>query len=245
MEPLAPPQQQPSVQPSNTQPMSPPGGEQPQLVYMARPVTPPKPELTAEERARHQNSKQLYPELHISESEYIISAVRRHPIGLLSIWLVVLLVVVLCLVGLPLYADNLQLIAKSLAVPVHTLPSVAVAAIPVLALAGLVLLGGLVATYVYLQNKFFLTNESVIQHIQTSLFSRKEQTISLNNIEDASYRQHGILQTLLNYGNIRLSTQGEETTYRFSYVANPKRQIALLNDAVEAFKMGRPPEDND
>ncbi|MNG38312.1 hypothetical protein D3C84_1259690 [compost metagenome] len=49
-----------------------------------------------------------------------------------------------------------------------------------------------------------------------------------------------MLQSILNYGSIRLSTEGDETTYRFKYVANPKEQIALLNNAVEAFKNGRP-----
>ena len=73
-----------------------------------------------------------------------------------------------------------------------------------------------------------------------SLFTRKEQTVSLANIEDASYDQKGIIQMLFNYGSIRLSTEGDETTYRFSYVANPKEQIAILNNAVEAFKNGRP-----
>jgi len=83
----------------------------------------------------------------------------------------------------------------------------------------------------------------VIQYIQTSLFQKHEQTVSLGNIEDASFYQKGILQTLLNYGMIRLSTQGDETTYRFHYVSDPKRQIALLNNAVEAFKSGHPIED--
>ena len=67
--------------------------------------------------------------------------------------------------------------------------------------------------------------------------------MSLANIEDASFYQQGILQQIINYGSIRLSTQGDETTYHFTYVANPKRHIATLNNAVEAFKNGRPVED--
>ena len=78
-----------------------------------------------------------------------------------------------------------------------------------------------------------------------SLFSKKEQTISLLNIEDASFRQSGLLQTFLNYGSLRLSTQGDETTYRFNYVADPGRQVALLNNAIEAFKNGRPVDQGD
>jgi uncharacterized membrane protein YdbT with pleckstrin-like domain len=104
----------------------------------------------------------------------------------------------------------------------------------------LFLIGGYIAVWVYINNRFFLTNESVIQEIQTSLFSKHEQTVSLSNIEDASSRQNGLVQSILDYGSIRLSTEGDETTYRFNYVTNPKQEIATLNNAVEAFKNGRP-----
>jgi uncharacterized membrane protein YdbT with pleckstrin-like domain len=104
----------------------------------------------------------------------------------------------------------------------------------------LFLIGGYIAVWIYNSNRFFLTNESVIQEIQTGLFSHYEQTVSLVNIEDASYVQQGVFQAMFNYGAIRLSTEGDETTYRFSYVANPKQQIATLNNAVESFKNGRP-----
>jgi uncharacterized membrane protein YdbT with pleckstrin-like domain len=109
----------------------------------------------------------------------------------------------------------------------------------------LLLIGGYLAAWVYINNRFFLTNESVIQEIQTSIFSRREQTVSLQNIEDSSYRQHGLIQTMFNYGSIRLSTEGDETTYRFDYVANPKREVGILNNAVEAFKNGRPVGEED
>lgn len=115
---------------------------------------------------------------------------------------------------------------------------------PILVFVGVVVLAMAIAYYVYINNKFFLTNESVIQEIQVSLFSRQEQTVSLGNIEDASFTQRGILQQILDYGDIRLSTEGDETTYRFSYVARPKDHIAKLNNAVESFKLGRPVEDN-
>jgi uncharacterized membrane protein YdbT with pleckstrin-like domain len=96
------------------------------------------------------------------------------------------------------------------------------------------------AIWIYIKNQFFLTNEAVIQEIQYGLFSRREQTVSLGSIEDASYRQQGILQHIFDYGTMRLSTEGEETTYRFAYVENPKKQIATVNNAVESFKNGRP-----
>ena len=117
--------------------------------------------------------------------------------------------------------------------------------LPMVLFIVLVLIGTYVTYSIYTNNKFFLTNESVIQEIQTGIFSKHEQTVNLSNIEDASYTQNGIIQQMFDYGSIRLSTEGDETTYRFSYVAGPKQHIATLTNAIEAFKSGRPIEITD
>lgn len=199
-------------------------------VHVSRAVDPAAPEISEETQKKHRESVTRYPQLNLSEGEYIISAVRRHPIGLF----------IPLLVGGGLFLAVLAgMVYYPLIVPSGNPPysSVFLPAVLLLVLIGL---GTYIVTSVYLNNKFFLTNESVIQEIQYSLFSRNEQTVSLLNIEDASYTQTGVFQLLFNYGSIRLSTEGDETTYRFSYVANPKSQIALLNNAVESFKNGRP-----
>jgi uncharacterized membrane protein YdbT with pleckstrin-like domain len=213
----------------------------PQLVQMTRPHSPIAPEISEKARLRHEESKRHYPQLNLSEGEFVISAIRRHPIGLLSIWGVVGFFVLLVFIGLPILATATG-VAASLGLSAGAIASLGLVLV---LLTVLFVLGGIVATIVYNGNRFYLTNESVTQHIQTGLFSRKEQTISLTNIEDASFRQHGIVQTLLNYGSLRLSTQGDETTYRFNYVAHPQRQVTLLNNAVEAFKNGRPVTDDE
>lgn len=209
-------------------------GSQPPVVYMTRPAEPMQQHISEAAQQRHADSLKKYPMLNLSEGEYVISAIRRHPIGLLSIWSVVIIVIVLSAVGAPFAIANQSFLGP---LPPGTMAALGMV---LLLLNAFFVLGGFLATIVYNGNRFYLTNESVTQHIQTSLFSKREQTISLVNIEDASFRQHGILQTVLNYGALRLSTEGDETTYRFNYVSNPKRQVSLLNDAVEAFKNGRP-----
>lgn len=206
----------------------------PQVVYLTRAIEPHQQVIPPEIKQRHDESVRKYPQLNLSEGEFVISAVKRHPIGFLSIWAVVILAV-LVVIALPAIIYALG------AMPFTLSGSAALSGSVVLILViVLLILGGVVATVVYDANRFFLTNESVTQYIQTSLFSKKNQTISLGNIEDASFRQKGIIQTILNYGSIRLSTEGEETTYKFNFVANPQAQIRLLNDAVEAFKNFRP-----
>jgi uncharacterized membrane protein YdbT with pleckstrin-like domain len=206
---------------------------------VSRAVSPEKPPISPEIQKKHEESAQLYPLLNLSNAEYVISAIRRHPIGLIlpagiTIFLVALVASLLI---------NYDIMIASFGV-VSPPPYEIVLLCGVL-LIFLFLVGGYVAVWVYINNKFFLTNESVIQEIQTSLFSKHEQTVSLTNIEDASFRQQGIIQSMFDYGSIRLSTEGDETTYRFNYVTAPKRQIALLNNAVEAFKNGRPIDDSD
>ncbi len=206
---------------------------QPQFVHLARAIEPPEQQLSAEAVRLNEESRKKYPKLNLSRGEYIISAVRRHPIGLFKIWTIALGMVVTLFI---IY--YLSFLSPSASAELQDFSGLAVIVLAVMLM--LVAAGTMVATFVYTANRFYLTNESVIQEIQEGLFFRREQTVSLFNIEDASYKQGGLLPVLFNYGLIRLSTEGDETTYRFSYASNPKKQIALLNNAIEAFKNGRP-----
>jgi hypothetical protein len=210
-----------------------------QVVHIARSNDPIRQEISPEIQKKHDESIQLYPNLNLSDAEYVISSVRRHPIGLFAPVFVTGLLVAMIATFLANY-ENIMGLLRIVNIPNFG----TVLLLGVLAII-LVLMGGYIAIWVYLSNRFFLTNESVIQEIQLTLFSRREQTVSLINIEDASFIQTGILQTMFNYGSIRLSTEGDETTYRFTYVANPRAEIAQLNNAIEAFKNGRPVEINE
>lgn len=206
-----------------------------QVVHMMRPNEPVKPFISDATQIKHEQSKKLYPALNLSEGEYVISAVRRHMIGLcipFSLGVLGLAVTLSLLFNYDILVQMLSL-TGSLANP-------SIGAIFLILVAILIGFGCYAAHYIFTRNRFFLTNESVIQETQMSLLAHHGQTVSLANIEDASYEQGGILQQLFGYGSIRLSTQGDETTYRLTYVANPKQHIATLNDAVEAFKNGRP-----
>lgn len=236
-------QPKPVAYDSNGQPLysSPPEQpQQPQVVHMSRAVEPVNVAISPEVKKRHDESIEKFPTLNLSEHEYVINAVRRHPAG---IWFTMGVTTVAVAIVLALII-NFPFIAAGIGMSMNGYGMVLLMGILLIALF---LIGGYVAIWVYMSNRFFLTNESVIQEIQTSIFSKKEQTVSLLNIEDASFSQRGPVQYLLNYGSIRLSTEGDETTYRFDYVSNPKRAIAILNNAVEAFKNGRPVDvaDND
>lgn len=188
---------------------------------------------TPEIEAKHRESVARYPQLALSSSEYVIEEVRRHPIILFGIWLLVAIIIVLLFGVLSFYGLNRGALASFLFINANLLPSAATVFPLALIFAAFVVLGGVVSTIVYLGNRFYLTNESVFQFVQTSLFNTRTQVINLINVEDASQDQQGILQQLLDFGTLRLSTQGEETTYHFYFVANPRRLVGIINEASE------------
>lgn len=206
---------------------------EPQVAHATRPVDPRPFPISDQLRQLHDESKRKYPDVNLSEAEHVLLDVRRHPIGLLAPILIsggLIVALLTVLISLPIINQN--------SVGIIIEPALAAAVIlPLIILIGIF---GYIAVWVYSRNRLLLTNESIIQEIQYTLFSKHEQTVSLGSVEDASFLQRGVLQSMLNYGTVRLSTEGEETTYRFQFVANPKKQVAVLTNAVEAFKNGRP-----
>ena len=216
---------------------------EPGVVHTSRPIEPKSATISDELLKKHQESVAKYPFLNLSEGEYVILNIQRHPIGLWEPVGSCVFLIILLLSGLFIYPAILER-QTATAITGAGLPDFGFVAMVLVLLSTLVGVITYIAAWIYLRNQFFLTNESVIQELQYGLFSHHEQTASLGSIEDVSYRQHGILQTMLNYGSIRLSTEGDETTYRFYYVSNPKKQTATLTNAVEAFKNGRPVGDD-
>lgn len=206
---------------------------EPKVAHATRPIEPQAYPISPELQRLCEESRRKYPSVNLSDGEHVMLEVRRHPIGLLAPVIVsggLILVFLATLFALPYLEDNvLGLVFDPMLVVMLIVPLILLVAI-----------FGYIAVWVYLRNRLLLTNESIIQEIQHTLFSKHEQTVSLGSVEDASYTQRGVLQAMFNYGTVRLSTEGEETTYRFHFVSNPKKQVSALTNAVEAFKNGRP-----
>ncbi len=204
-------------------------------VHVARSIEPEKQEISESTKIKHERSVHTYPELNLSHGEYVIMCIFKHRIALvapLGACLLALIIVLTAILNMDVTASLLSQVGIGEPKPadLYTIFGWAIALILVVMYS---------SYYVYTHNRFILTNESIIQEIQNGLLSRNEQTISLANIEDASYTQRGLIQQMFNYGSLRLSTEGDETTYRFNYVFDPREKVSVLNSAVEAFKNGR------
>lgn len=234
-----------SSQPATPQPVAYDMNGRP--LYAATPNSPqdtsnpapssPSPPITPDIKAKHDESVQRFPALNLSDGEYVISAIQRHWIGLVVPAVLTVFVVAFIMS----VAINYPLIASSLGFSAGG--SYAVVLLIGSLLSLIFLIGGYIAIWVYTNNRFIVTNESVIEDVQNSLFSRREQTVNLGDIRDVSFRQDGLLPMMLNYGSIRLSIEGDEAVYRFQYVTNPKNEATLLNNAREAYRSQHPSGD--
>lgn len=217
---------------------------EPKLVHTTRPANPKVSKISEKVKRKHEESLRLYPFLNLSKGEFVVLVIRRHPIGLLIPTIVTAISLVILVSLALLVPDFYAASANSGSNMAFDLPTQGMVVGVLLLLALLAAIIGGSSIWIYQRNQFFLTNESVIQEIQHNLFFHHEQTVSLGSIEDASYKRRGFLQHIFNYGTMRLSTEGEETTYKFAFVEDPKNQIAIVSNAVEAFKNGRPVVDD-
>lgn len=194
---------------------------------------PPTETETSEQSERsqrlHEASVKLFPDVSLSEQEYVIYEVKRHAIGIIGAVILAVMLGLLVILGLGLYP---------LIVPSGNPPfsSLLLPAALLLALIGFVTY---IVAWVYQKNRMFITNESVIQQVQLSLFSYHEKTVGLAEVKDISYSQSGVLELMFDYGSIVMTIEGDDETYRFSRVTSPKNVAHILTSIVEDFKSGR------
>lgn len=178
---------------------------------------------------QHRQSTAAYPKLNLSENEFVIQTIDRHSIGKLGMWVVLGLLSLAVLAGLIFYGADYT----SLSSGMSHLPSVGIIAIPAILL--LVLFGviGWISNTVYNGNRIYLTNESIIQHVQTSLFSTKNEQLNLVKIEDVTVIQNGIMQKMFNYGTVEVNTMDSNDAHTLTLVRNPQTAANAIHNAAE------------
>jgi len=108
------------------------------------------------------------------------------------------------------------------------------------ALGGGILLIGLVlmlfiSTIIYWQNQWVVTTDSITQITQNGLFGRHVSQLSMENLEDVTVNQDGILPHMFNYGTLKVESAGERSKFQFPYCPNPNQCAREILDTHEKF----------
>jgi membrane protein YdbS with pleckstrin-like domain len=163
----------------------------------------------------------------LEPGESVLTVVRRSFIGLLGIYLVAT-AAILAILGLVVALSPDTFSTNSVSI------SPALSAIIIVGATLLVLIL-FAATYIYKQSRLLVTNKSLVQVMQKTLFSRKVSRLSMSNVEDVSEEQRGFLASFFNYGTLTVQTAGTEDNFIFTLCPNPAKLADRIIEARQAY----------
>ncbi|MBR0465600.1 PH domain-containing protein [Candidatus Saccharibacteria bacterium] len=178
-------------------------------------------------KIRHERSKKDFPGLSLEEGEFVEFAFSRAKIILMMIMVGMALGVIVVLLVFLIALLNQEVI---------DVMGQKFLFIILLALLAASVIMGLIALTTYRGNKLYVTNKRVIQLMMNSLVSSSTNTIDLISVEDVSFHQNGLLQRILHYGTLRLSTIGDETTYTFKYSDISPEDLETVSELISKAK---------
>jgi hypothetical protein len=165
----------------------------------------------------------------LQPGEQIICEVKRHPIGMLGTYvasggLLILLAVLIFVLGPSIFSSSS-----------HSQVMAGGGLIFIL-IAAMILTFVFIAHIIYWGNHWVVTDDSITQITQTSLFSKQSAQLSLGNLEDVTSEQNGILAQVFNFGVLKAETAGERSKFMFPYCPNPNYYAQKILAAREVFE---------
>lgn len=160
--------------------------------------------------------------------EQVVCEIKRHPIGIMGIYVTVgfLLVVLAVLI---------YVVAPSIFSGVSHNQIFGIGSIVLLIVAVLGIGFAFISQIIYWGNRWVVTTDSVTQVQQTSLFNKQSSQLSLENLEDVTVEQVGPLAQMLGFGLLRCETAGERSKFLFPYCPNPNQYAREILNARERF----------
>lgn len=170
----------------------------------------------------------------ILASETKIADVRRHPFGLIVIYLQFIF-------GTGLAIGLLVFLLPGV---VGTDSAGVDASIGILvlfmAVFGAIFL--ILATKIYRGNQLIITDNNITSVQQTGLFSRKVSELTMADIEDVTANTNGVFPTLFNFGTVSVETAGEQNNFVFKFCPNPNAYAKVMQDARMEFMQKHGPQ---
>jgi hypothetical protein len=190
----------------------------------------PQSDGNSDDAAVYEGKRVMNPLESMQPGEQVVCEIKRHPIGILGIYIT--LICAVALVAIVGFGFGPQIFANYETQQVYGYVTVAT-----LVLGVLCLLFGYIAHIVYWGNRWIVTDDSVTQVSQVSLFNKQSSQLSMGNLEDITAEKNGIIQHMFNFGNLRCETAGaQKSKFVFPYCPNPEYFAKCILDAREKFE---------
>ncbi|MDZ7586245.1 MAG: hypothetical protein U0946_00700 [Patescibacteria group bacterium] len=77
---------------------------------------------------------------------------------------------------------------------------------------------------------FIITDERIIDINFTNLIYKEVSEAKIDNIEDVTYIQGGVLRAMFNFGDVVMQTAGEKREFMIEAAPEPNRVVKIMND---------------
>lgn len=163
----------------------------------------------------------------LEPGEQVLTVVRRSAMGLAAIYLVAFVAVAaITALVIVLAPDTFQASGENI--------SGALSLIFIFSATLLVLIL-FSATHVYRQSRLLITDRSLVQVIQKTLFNRTVTRLSMANVEDAKEEQRGLISSIFNYGTLTVETAGARENFIFTMCPGPTKLADQIIEARQAY----------
>lgn len=160
--------------------------------------------------------------------EQTVCEIKRHPIGIVGNYVSAALgFVAVAVVGYFLIHQFVDADSRS---HIMLLFAVGVAGLGILEVLFL-----LITSSIYWNNRWVVTTDSLTQIQQIGLFRKQVSQLSMANLEDVTAVQSGLLQSMFNFGTLRVETAGERSKFMFPYCPNPTSYARQILACRESF----------
>jgi len=91
------------------------------------------------------------------------------------------------------------------------------------------IIAGLVAFYGYENDRWFITNQRIIDVTKRNVFNTTVSSAELVNILDMTIRQRGVIANTFNFGDVECQTAGGGRVFAMRGVENPPAALNLID----------------
>jgi hypothetical protein len=101
---------------------------------------------------------------------------------------------------------------------------------------------GIQSFLLWFYNVYIVTNERLVDVDFLGLLSKTINVTQLSKIEDVNYSQRGLLQSMLNFGDVIVQTASEQRTpdreaeisaFTFASISNPDKVASVISQLIE------------
>lgn len=168
----------------------------------------------------------------VDDDEKLLAVIKRHPFGIIKLYFQV----ITALIG----AGSLLYFVLPGAFAPEDYPQL----YSIIGIAGVLIVIFmvvivLIATILYNKSELIVTDKTITQTIQVSLFSKKTSQLAMSSVEDVTAHQDGFFPTIFNYGRLLIETAGEQENFHFEYCGHADHYAKLILEARQEFMGSR------